>query len=386
MQMLEPRAQLSSSGLYCSHRPPCPGCPFFGGVGLAPQTGLRVRQICERFGVEEVQFLTGPDAGYRHRVRLAFRGRAANPKLGLFGAGNHQVVAIPTCIVHHPAINTTAAWLKSELRELRVPPYSEQAHAGLLRYVQLAVERLTGRVQVMLVGNCDKVDALTPVFERLERSRPDDLHSLVFNGNSARTNAVLGPLYQVVWGQAELVDEVGGARVFYPAGAFSQANPALFDVLIQHLHSWVEPDVQLVELYAGVGAIGLGLARRCSEVVFNEVAPRSLLGLAQGIAALGDTGHVKVRVAPGDALAGVEHVGATSTVVVDPPRKGLSWEVLSGLCERRPKRLIYVSCGIDAFERDATALTAAGYGFVRLRAAALFPFTDHVELLAEFAR
>lgn len=370
----------------CSHRPPCPGCPFFGGEGLAPLTRARVERLCAAFQVDDIQYLRGPEVGYRHRVRLAFRGRAANPKLGLFEAGNHQVVAIPNCVVHHPLINATASWLKAELRTLRVAPYSEQAHAGLVRYVQLAVERLTQRVQVALVGNCEDVQPLNAVFERLERSRPEWLHSLVFNANPERTNAVLGAHFDLVWGEAVLVDEVGGVRVFYPAGAFSQANPALFDRLIAELHAWVEPQVPLVELYAGVGAIGLGLVRRCSDVVFNEIAPRSLQGLELGIAALGcDTGSAP-RVVSGDAIVGLAHVHTASTVIVDPPRKGLTEEVLAGLCERAPRQLIYVSCGIDAFERDARALVAAGYVLSRLRAAALFPFTDHVELLAEFRR
>lgn len=386
MQMLDFKGQSTIGGLQCSHRPPCPGCPFFGGVGLAPGTRSRVDRLCARFNVQDVQYLSGPECGYRHRVRLAFRGRAANPKLGLFEAGNHQVVAIPNCVVHHPAINTTAAWLKSELRNLRVAPYSEQAHAGLLRYVQLVVERLTGRVQITLVGNCDQPDALLPIFEQLERARPETLHSLVFNGNPDRTNTVLGPVFQLIWGDAELVDEVGGVRVFYPAGAFSQANPTLFDVLIEHLHAWVEPEVHLVELYAGVGAIGLGLVQRCSEVVFNEVAPRSLHGLELGIAALELGASPQPRVAAGDAAVGLPYVRPASTVVVDPPRKGLGADILAGLCERKPRQLIYVSCGIDAFERDADALVSAGYALTRVRAAALFPFTEHVELLAEFVR
>jgi 23S rRNA (uracil1939-C5)-methyltransferase len=384
MQMLDPHRSSTFVGPHCSHRPPCPGCPFFGGEGLAPATRTRVLRLAQHFQVDDVEFITGPALGYRHRVRLAFRGRASNPKLGLFEAGNHQVVTIPNCVVHHAAINATAAWLKAELRRLHVAPYSEQAHAGLVRYVQLAVERATGRVQVVLVGNSERVDPLLPVFEHLERTRSDQLHSLVFNANSLRTNAVLGPHFELVWGAPQLVDQVGGARVFYPAGAFSQANPVLFDVLVQHLHSWIEHGVELVELYAGVGAIGLGLVQRCSKVVFNEVAPRSLEGLGLGLAALPLRDQSKISVVAGDAVEGVGHVGADATVIVDPPRKGLAPEVLTALCERTPRHVIYVSCGIDAFERDAAGLVAAGYVLARVRAVALFPFTDHVELLAEF--
>lgn len=386
MQTDDPKAQSIKASQACSHRPPCPGCPFFGRSGLSPSVQARVEAIQRRFGVADLQYLNGPERGYRHRVRLAFRGRAANPKLGLFEAGNHQVVSIPNCVVHHPAINAVAGWLRNELRDLRIAPYSEQAHAGVLRYVQLAVERATERVQVMLVGNCHDAEPLRPVFERLIRTRPAALHSLVFNGNPERTNVVLGPQFEVIWGEACLVDEVGHAVVYYPAGAFSQANPLLFDVLVEHLHSWVRAEVPLVELYAGVGAIGLGLVNRCSEVVFNEVGARSLQGLQLGVAALELNARPAPRVVAGDAAVALEYITPRSTVIVDPPRKGLSNDVARGLCERRPQQLIYVSCGIDAFERDAEQLVGSGYTLAQLRAAALFPFTEHVELLAEFVR
>jgi 23S rRNA (uracil1939-C5)-methyltransferase len=272
------------------------------------------------------------------------------------------------------------------LRQAKVPTYSELHHAGLVRYVQLALERQSGKVQVVIVGNSEQIEPLLPVFDALRTHTHPLVHSLVFNGHPERSNAVFGPHWLVHSGEPCLVDVIGGARVYYPPGAFSQANPQLFERLVGEIHAWVGRGRALVEMYCGVGAIGLGLASVASRVVFNEIAPQSLAGLELGLSALRSV-HSELpplEVVPGDASAALTHITPATTVIVDPPRKGLEPQVLKGLCERRPTQLIYVSCGFGAFQRDAEALTEAGYSLRRVRGFALFPFTDHVETLAEF--
>lgn len=331
-------------------------------------------------------FLTGPGIGYRHRARLAVRAQAGAPAVGLFERHSHRVVDIARCPIHHANINRAAAWLRTAMVATRVSLYDERRHSGLVRYLQLAVERPTQRVQVVVVANCASAHELAVLSRPLLESAPDFLHSLVFNGHPTRSNAVLGPNWDLLWGQTYLSDTVGGTPVLYPAGAFSQANPQLFDELVTHVREWVPVGHEVVELYCGVGGIGLGLLERAKRVVFNELSPASLEGLNQGLMARSRAEREKAAVVRGDASEALTYVNESSCVIVDPPRKGLDPVVRTGLCERRPFRLIYVSCGFDSFERDAEMFLKAGYRLSALRAAALFPFTDHVELAARFER
>jgi len=81
--------------------------------------------------------------------------------------------------------------------------------------------------------------------------------------------------------------------------------------------------------------------------------------------------------------------GATrvaETVVVDPPRTGLSKEALAGIVRMKSRCIVYVSCDVPTLARDARGLLDAGYGLSRVTALDLFPNTAHVETVAVFSR
>ena len=74
------------------------------------------------------------------------------------------------------------------------------------------------------------------------------------------------------------------------------------------------------------------------------------------------------------------------SVIVDPPRTGLSTLALTGAIALRSPRLVYVSCDVATLARDARRLIEAGYRIVSVRAFDLFPNTAHVETVIAFAR
>src|SRR4051812_38256465 len=73
----------SSLALVCSHRPACPGCPRFGERGLATGVLEELTALGERGGLPGIPVTEGARLGFRHRARLAVRGRSENPKIGI---------------------------------------------------------------------------------------------------------------------------------------------------------------------------------------------------------------------------------------------------------------------------------------------------------------
>jgi tRNA/tmRNA/rRNA uracil-C5-methylase (TrmA/RlmC/RlmD family) len=328
----------------------------------------------------------GPALGYRHRARLMVRGRAGAPGIGLFAEGTHRVVDAPHCPIHHPLVNEVAAGLRDAMRAQRAAPYSDARHAGLVRALQVAVERASGQAQVVLICNeAAPGRASRALLGALAARLGPWAHSLWWNGQPGRTNVILGPHWERIAGEAALRERIGGADVFFPPGAFGQSHPGLADVLVERVHAEVPDGARVAELYAGCGAIGLGLLPRAARVAFEEEAGASLAGLALGLAARPQAERARAEVFAGPAEERLDALVGADVVVVDPPRRGLGDAVVAALREHRPRRLLYASCGLASFERESAALCADGaFGLRALEAFAFLPYTEHVELLGVF--
>lgn len=371
----------------CPHRPPCPGCPRFGERGIAPAARDALDELARAQGLPAVVEISGETSGFRHRARLAIRGRLGSPKVGLFETGTHHVAHIPNCVVQHPLINRVADVVRRALVDARITSYSDVAHLGLARYLQVVVERRSQGAQVVIVGNSESPEPFVACFELIRERLGSELHSLWFNPNRAHTNTILGPEFHSIAGPASVVEQFGGAEVHYPPGAFGQNNLEIAERIIEHVRADIPEGARVTEFYAGVGAIGLSVLGRVRDIQLNEVSPQSLHGLELGLARLGPAERAKVSVAPGAAGEARLAASDAQVVIADPPRKGLDPELTEYLSEHAPERFIYVSCGLESFLRDTAQLTS--HGKLRLTALTAFnlmPFTEHVETVARFER
>jgi tRNA/tmRNA/rRNA uracil-C5-methylase (TrmA/RlmC/RlmD family) len=273
------------------------------------------------------------------------------------------------------------------LVDARVTCYSDAAHLGLARYLQVVVERSSQTAQVVIVGNSETAEPFAACLDLIRERLGNELHSLWFNANCVRSNTILGTDFHNWCGPAAVVERFGGAAVHYPPGAFGQNNLEIAQRIVEHVRTEVPEGARVAEFYAGVGAIGLSLLARAAEIRMNEVSPHSLHGLELALAQLDAADRARVSIIPGPAGAARLAAADAQVVIADPPRKGLDPELTEHLSEHPPERFVYVSCGLESFIRDTAALTARG----KLRLAALtafdlLPFTLHVETVARFER
>ncbi|HWZ89313.1 MAG TPA: hypothetical protein VNW92_10700, partial [Polyangiaceae bacterium] len=197
----------------------------------------------------------------------------------------------------------------------------------------------------------------------------------------------LGSEFRRIYGPPSVVEHFGGGAVHYPPGAFGQSNLAIAERIIERVRTEIPEGARVAEFYAGVGAIGLSLVDRASELRLNEVSPAALAGLGFGLGALTPENRVKITVTPGPAGSAVAIADDAEVVIADPPRKGLDPELTRFLAARPPARLLYVSCGLESFLSDTAELLAGGgLRLAALSAFSLLPFTEHVETVARFER
>lgn len=173
------------------------------------------------------------------------------------------------------------------------------------------------------------------------------------------------------------------AMLSHHVQSFFQGNRYLLDALVNRVLSHV-PDGDVIDLYAGVGLFAVSLAARgVRRITAVEGDRSSAHDLARNAAPFGE-------------IVSVEHVsveryleGAGSvpdTLVLDPPRTGISSDAMGGILRLTPPRVVYVSCDLATVARDVRRLVDAGYSLAHIEAFDLFPNTAHVETLVVLER
>jgi 23S rRNA (uracil1939-C5)-methyltransferase len=143
---------------------------------------------------------------------------------------------------------------------------------------------------------------------------------------------------------------------------------------------------RVLELYSGTGALTLYIARGRQRVVAVEEWPESTDFLRRNMEENGLRGLVDPVGMTAERAVKALSGKSFDAVVLDPPRKGCSMEVLSGLTKILPPLIIYISCNPATLARDASFLCANGYRLREVRAFDMFPQTSHVECLSVFER
>lgn len=395
--------------LQCRHFDTCAGCSMQGNFSLAP-TVQRARLF---FASESVALKvhTGQHLAWRTHVKLAVQplSRWGGLRFGLYREGTHEVEAIPDCRVHHPRINLAVEELRVAATESGVKGYQEgkpgAAPEGELRYAQMSLERESGKVQLVLVWNVatykDAEQSLARLVKKL-KGNPSLWHSVTVNFQTSEGNAIFNvnpKQWKLLWGPPVLREKIGETFFFFRPQIFRQANLELFSSGIVPLVVKSVPEGSKVsELYSGIGVLGLNVAAAGrSEVVLcsdsneyvDEVFDRCADALPEA-----HRENVFYEVLPAEEAVVEGQCDDAEVLIVDPPRKGLDEGVMQLLLDKHPsasapelKRLIYVSCGFDALEKDTRALLESqkwtlrsADGFV------LFPGSDHVETVCVFDR
>ena len=177
------------------------------------------------------------------------------------------------------------------------------------------------------------------------RDEHPEIATVVFNVNTRRTNAVLGPLSMTAYGQGWIEDEVCGCTFRIPSSAFYQTNPVQTEVLynraIELAH--LGKDDVVLDAYCGIGTIGIIAARRSGCALVGIESVHDAVEIAYENARINRVKNAEfIEGDAGEVLAKSE--GAPSVVFMDPPRAGSSEQFLRCLLDAAPERIVYISC------------------------------------------
>ena len=375
----------------CPVAGPCGGCSL---RHLAYTAELRAKQesvldAFRRIGGLEVpvlDILPSPEVDrYRNKVQFPVGvDKNGVPCIGFYAGRTHRIVPCPDCKLQPGVLNEIGNALCAFFAQQGIRPYDEQSGKGLVRHIFLRRGAHSGQIMVCLVCTRAKLPHAEQLCAALREQFPA-ISTILLNVNAKNTNVILGSENHILYGPGYIEDTLCGVPVRLGPLSFYQVNTLaaerLYGVAAQYAQ--LTPDDALLDLYCGMGTIGLSMADQCRELIGVEIVPEAIESAKANAARMGEAVAAKSRFFCADAGQAATQLAAEGLhpdiVMLDPPRKGCDEATLSAVVRMAPRRVVYVSCNPATAARDAAWLEKNGYHAEKVQPVDLFPRTKHVE-------
>ncbi|MCH5182809.1 MAG: 23S rRNA (uracil(1939)-C(5))-methyltransferase RlmD [Oscillospiraceae bacterium] len=316
-------------------------------------------------------------------------GRAA---FGYYARHSHAVVEHTDCPLQDGIFARIAMFHVKQIVEQHVPVWNEKRGTGVLRHLMMRKNR-AGEVSVCMVA-AKPFPQAEFMAQALLRAFPEVI-GVSLNLNPEAGNTILGRETRCLVGEPTLRDHLCGKRFSLSPTAFYQVNAACAEELYRKAAELaaVPENGVLLDLYCGAGTVGLTMVNDEQKLFGVEVVPEAVENARKNASDNGRTAE-NTQFVCGDASLGVQRCtevfGKPDVIVVDPPRKGLSPEVISTLLTAAPERIVYISCNPATLAANCASLcdpqNDVCYHVVTAIPFDMFPSTGHVETVALLER
>ena len=344
--------------------PACPVCHACGGCQISHLTyegqlavkERRVKDVMVRIGGCE-ESLVRPIAGasrpwnYRNKMAVPVSQVTSGPVLGYYRQGSHQVIPIASCAIQEEENNRLLRFAQGFMTRHQLTGYNEKTGRGSVRHIMGRVGD-HGEVMAVIVTASGKL----PLADLWVSEMTSSLCGLAFEVSPFS-------FFQVHKPQAELLYEKALAYADLHGGE------------------------TVIDAYCGTGTISLCLAQKAGRVIGIEIVKEAIED-AKKNAAFNHIENAEFYAADaGEFMPKLYQEGLRPDVIVmDPVRAGCSETVLSAAAGMQPSRIVYVSCNVATFARDAKILAELGYIVKEVTPVDMFPQTMHVETVALLLR
>jgi len=375
------------------HDPPCPFAGKCGGCQLqhAPyaiqleQKALMLQDALRRIGkqpqveVRPVIPSTQP-LGYRHAIRLAVRQGRSDRVLGLFEAGERTICPIEQCLLAVEEMHLIIREVEKILAGSSLP-------RGSVVHVEFRWSAYESGSQVILRGLAQRDLLISGIMGRLEQIPL--VCGVIYEwldprDPSHRKRSRQQPL---VRGRDYLWQSYLGLTLKVGFRSFLQANWQLFEQVGQNLLQGIERlhGFRMLELYAGGAPLGMVLARAGARVTCVEINKWAVEDARISVTKNGLHG-CRIKEAAAESYLKTVQPDQFDGMLLDPPRVGLTTQVVERVSALGIPRLWYLSCDMPTLARDVRRLCDGGYHVQQVQPYDMFPQTAQLETLVTLCR
>ncbi len=324
---------------------------------------------------------------YRNKAQYPVADGENGLRFGFYAPRSHRLVEQRDCLLQPrefaEVLNAVAAWGDAA----GVKAYNEADGSGLLRHVYIRKAEATGQIMVCLVCTSGRLPHTDDLVDRLRKVA--GVCTVVVNINRKDTNVVLGDEEFPLFGSGTIEDRLCGLTFSLSPRSFYQVNRTQAEVLyaLAAEAAALTGEETLLDLYCGTGTIGLSMASKAKNLIGVEVVAAAVADARRNAERNGVQSARFLCADAGEAARKLRDEGIRpDVVVIDPPRKGCTPDVIHTIAEMAPTRVVYVSCDPATLARDLKLFAELGYQTAQVTPVDMFPRTAHVESVAVLER
>ncbi len=345
---------------------------------------------------------TGELEGYRNKaqypVGTVTLGKGPSAKkataIGFYAEKSHEIIPCVcedgSCKLQPAVFGEIADFIRVWMDENKLSAYDEESGKGVVRHLYLRRSETTGEVMLCLVVTAvsDKLYSLASAV----CSKFECIASLFINVNKGNTNVVLGKEYHLVYGEKKLTDKLCGRTFEISPQSFWQVNRKGAELLYGKAAELgkFKSGERVLDLFCGIGTVGMSVCEPDVKLYGIEIVPEAVENARRNARLNGFKDAEFICCDASDPTAfesELRRIAADGldAVILDPPRKGCTPELLALLAELAPKRIVYISCNPDTLARDIAVLQGS-YRCDAVTPVDMFPRTGHCEAVALLSR
>ena len=335
----------------------------------------------------EVKDTMGMENPYNYRNKAQYPiglDKEKNPIIGVFANRTHEVIETNGCMIQNKESEKIAKYICEFAKKNKISVYDEKTGNGILRHIVIKVGIKTNEIMCIIVLNGRKVNNEEKLVKELISNFPN-IKTIVKNVNTKNTNVILGKENIIIYGDGYIYDKLGDYTFKISPLSFYQINPIqtekLYNLALQKAE--LTGKEILLDLYCGIGTIGIFMAKNAKEVYGIEIVEDAIKDAIENCKInniqnakyyAGDTEELLAKLIEEEKIV-------PDVIIVDPPRKGLDNTTVNNIIKIKPKKVIYISCNPATLIRDLAKLEQ-NYEIKEIQPVDMFPFTSHVECVS----
>ena len=314
----------------------------------------------KKFYESEAQF------GYRTKLEFGFMNKDGSLSLSFFERGNpFRKVAVPNCVLGSDKMNVAANEIIEKLNQNKIP-----LPLNILKNLIVRESKTKNQIISILLVNSKNFPNIN---WELKQS---DGFILAFSNPLSPAALISEILFQT--GIMSLEEKILNLEICYPFDGFFQNNLPVFEKALREIRANIAPTEKIVELYSGIGIIGLILNDKAKNIYGVEIV-ENLVEFAKINRDRNGIKNYEIIAKPAEKIDD-DFLASTDVLVLDPPRAGLHPKLIKKILVSLPKKIIYLSCNPINQARDYNLLKE-NYKMEKLIGFDFYPQTPHIESL-----